>query len=76
MHFDYLFKEIIKNEEHYFKLNVVKQTSKYKYILELYKKRTDTVFKILLGKPARKITFPFITKLNISDTEKRLNRLR
>jgi len=52
MRFHYLFKEKIKNEEHYFKLIVVKQTSKYKYILELHKKRIDelkTIDSLKLG---------------------------
>ena len=41
MRFHYLFNDIVIGEQHYHKPIIVKQTSKFKYILELYNKPID-----------------------------------
>jgi len=43
MRFHYLFNDRLSNEKKYHKLIIVKQTSKYKYILELYRKPIDEI---------------------------------
>jgi len=41
MRFHYLFNDRVNDEKHYHKLIIVKQKSKFKYILELYKRPID-----------------------------------
>ncbi len=43
MRFHYLFNDRLSNEKKYHKLISVKQTSKYKYFLELYRKPIDEI---------------------------------
>lgn len=43
MNINYLFQDKILNNEHKYKLIIVKHQSKYKYILELYKKTVDQI---------------------------------
>jgi len=43
MRIHYIFNEKKRDEEHYHKLIIVKQTSKFKYTLELYKKYVEQI---------------------------------
>jgi len=43
MNYLYLFQNELNNEKHYYKLIIVKQISKYKYTLELFKKTTEQI---------------------------------